>query len=112
MEAPWTIANLLTGGRAVRVDATVEPGIYSLDAVRKNLFRPSRRMHCVEGPRDRDTDYLVAPQDLIVMRPRSAILKSTSPGFNRGLECFKSFPDITAKQLALSYYRTSTPYRR
>jgi hypothetical protein len=61
MEASWTIANLLTGGRAVRVDATVEPGIYSLDAVRKNLGRPSRRIHCVQGPRDRGTYYLVAP---------------------------------------------------
>jgi patatin-like phospholipase/acyl hydrolase len=33
MEASWAIANLLTGGRAVYVDAIVEPGIYSLDAV-------------------------------------------------------------------------------
>jgi patatin-like phospholipase/acyl hydrolase len=33
MEASWAIANLLTGGRSVYVDATVEPGIYGLDAV-------------------------------------------------------------------------------
>jgi hypothetical protein len=33
MEASWAIANLLTGGRSVCVDAIVEPGIYSLDAV-------------------------------------------------------------------------------
>jgi uncharacterized protein len=32
MEASWAIANLLTGERSVCVDATVEPGIYSLDA--------------------------------------------------------------------------------
>jgi uncharacterized protein len=32
MEASWAIANLLTGERSVYVDATVEPGIYSLDA--------------------------------------------------------------------------------
>jgi uncharacterized protein len=33
MEASWAIANLLTGERSVYVDATVEPGLYSLDAV-------------------------------------------------------------------------------
>jgi hypothetical protein len=33
MEASWKIVNLLTGGRSLYVDATVEPGIYSLDAV-------------------------------------------------------------------------------
>lgn len=33
MEASWATANLLTGGRAVYVDATVEPGLYGLDAV-------------------------------------------------------------------------------
>ena len=33
MEASWAIANLLTAGRSVNVDAIVEPGIYSLDAV-------------------------------------------------------------------------------
>jgi uncharacterized protein len=33
MEASWAVANLLTGGRSVYVDATVEPGIYGLDAV-------------------------------------------------------------------------------
>lgn len=33
MEASWATANLLTGGRSVYVDATVEPEIYSLDAV-------------------------------------------------------------------------------
>ena len=32
MEASWNMTNLLTGQRSVRVDATVEPGIYSLDA--------------------------------------------------------------------------------
>jgi hypothetical protein len=33
MEASWAIADLLTNLRSVRVDAIVEPGIYSLDAV-------------------------------------------------------------------------------
>ena len=33
MEAAWKTADLLTGGRSVYVDAIVEPGIYSLDAV-------------------------------------------------------------------------------
>jgi hypothetical protein len=33
MEASWAMASLLTGGRSVYVDATVEPGIYRLDAV-------------------------------------------------------------------------------
>ena len=33
METSWAVANLLTGGRSVYVDATVEPGLYSLDAV-------------------------------------------------------------------------------
>jgi hypothetical protein len=33
MEASWKIANLLTGERSVRVDAVVEPRIYSLDEV-------------------------------------------------------------------------------
>jgi uncharacterized protein len=33
MEASGAAANLLTGGRSVYVDAVVEPGIYSLDAV-------------------------------------------------------------------------------
>jgi patatin-like phospholipase/acyl hydrolase len=33
MEASWATANLLTGGRSVYVDATVEPGLYGLDAV-------------------------------------------------------------------------------
>jgi hypothetical protein len=33
MEASWKIADLLTSGRSVYVDATVEPGLYGLDAV-------------------------------------------------------------------------------
>jgi uncharacterized protein len=33
MEESWATANLLTGGRSIYVDATVEPGIYGLDAV-------------------------------------------------------------------------------
>jgi uncharacterized protein len=33
MEASWATANLLTGERSVYVDATVEPGLYGLDAV-------------------------------------------------------------------------------
>jgi hypothetical protein len=33
MEASWKIANLLTGERSVYVDATVEPGLYGLDAI-------------------------------------------------------------------------------
>jgi hypothetical protein len=33
METSWATANLLTGGRSVYVDATVEPGLYGLDAV-------------------------------------------------------------------------------
>jgi uncharacterized protein len=33
MESSWTIANLLTGGRSLYVDAVVEPGIYGLDGV-------------------------------------------------------------------------------
>jgi uncharacterized protein len=33
MEMSWAIASLLTGRRSVYVDAIVEPGIYSLDAV-------------------------------------------------------------------------------
>lgn len=33
MEASWATANLLTGGRSVYVDSTVEPGLYGLDAV-------------------------------------------------------------------------------
>jgi uncharacterized protein len=33
MEESWATANLLTGGRSVCVDATVEPEIYGLDAV-------------------------------------------------------------------------------
>jgi uncharacterized protein len=33
MEASWASANLLTGGRSLYVDAIVEPGFYSLDAV-------------------------------------------------------------------------------
>jgi uncharacterized protein len=33
MEASWAIADLLTSGRSVYVDATVEPGLYGLDAV-------------------------------------------------------------------------------
>ena len=33
MEASWAVANLLTGERSVYVDATVEPGLYALDAV-------------------------------------------------------------------------------
>jgi predicted acylesterase/phospholipase RssA len=33
MEESWATANLLTGGRSVYVDATLEPGIYGLDAM-------------------------------------------------------------------------------
>src|SRR5258708_21981346 len=33
METSWAIASLMTGRRSVRVDAIVEPGIYTLDAV-------------------------------------------------------------------------------
>jgi len=33
MEASWTMANLLTGERSIRVDAIVAPKVYGLDSV-------------------------------------------------------------------------------
>jgi hypothetical protein len=102
MEASWTIANLLTGGRAVRVDATVEPGIYSLDAVRKNLCRPSRRIHCVEGTK--------RPWYLL---PCSAAEPTPGLGTNDCfLSCYGNWPKVGLDQCQDSRAKSRTEARQ